>query len=68
MLVHILQVTLLMLVIGRVEGFRSVVVITLASHARGPGFEPQRNQLLLESSKQKIQKKESNRLEYSSTI
>ena len=23
--------------------FRSVVVITLASHARGPGFEPQRN-------------------------
>ena len=27
-------------------GFRSVVVITLALHARGPGFEPQRNQLL----------------------
>ena len=25
--------------------FRSVVVITLASHARGPGFDPQRNQL-----------------------
>ena len=26
--------------------FRSVVVITLASHARGPGFDPQRNQLV----------------------
>ena len=26
------------------ERFRSVVVITLASHARGPGFDPQRNQ------------------------
>ena len=26
-------------------GFRSVVVITLASHARGPGFETQRKQL-----------------------
>ena len=26
-----------------VNWFRSVVVITLASHARGPGFEPQRN-------------------------
>lgn len=25
-------------------GFRSVVVITLASHARGPGFETQRKQ------------------------
>lgn len=24
-------------------GFRSVVVITLASHARGRGFEPRRN-------------------------
>lgn len=24
------------------NGFRSVVVITLASHARGPEFEPQR--------------------------
>ena len=27
------------------SGFRSVVVITLASHARGPGFETQRKQL-----------------------
>ena len=26
--------------------FRSVVVITLASHARGPGFEPQRKHVL----------------------
>ena len=26
--------------------FRSVVVITLASHARGPGFEPQRNHFI----------------------
>ena len=28
--------------------FRSVVVITSALHAEGPGFEPQRNQLLIE--------------------
>ena len=28
----------------RQVGFRSVVVITLASHARGPGFETQRKQ------------------------
>ena len=27
-------------------GFRSVVVITLASHARGPGFETQQKQVL----------------------
>ena len=26
------------------NGFRSVVVITSALHAEGPGFEPQRNQ------------------------
>ena len=26
-----------------VSRFNSVVVITLASHARGPGFEPQLN-------------------------
>ena len=26
--------------------FRSVVAITLASHARGPGFEPQRNHII----------------------
>ena len=43
-----------MLVMSGAEGFRSVVVITLASHARGPGFEPQRNQILLESSKPKF--------------
>ena len=29
--------------------FRSVVVITFASHAKGPGFETQRNQLALPS-------------------
>ena len=27
------------------NGFNSVVVITLASHARGPGFDPQRNHI-----------------------
>ena len=25
--------------------FRSIAVITLSSHARGPGFDPQRNHL-----------------------
>ena len=30
---------------SRYQGFRSVVVITLASHARGPGFDPQRNHI-----------------------
>ena len=34
--------------------FRSVVVITLASHARGPGFEPRRN---LYFNQKKINKK-----------
>ena len=28
---------------GTYGGFRSVVVITLASHARGRGFDPRRN-------------------------
>ena len=30
----------------KITCFRSVVVITLASHARGPGFEPQRKHVL----------------------
>ncbi len=29
-----------------ISRFRSVEVITLASHARGPGFDPQRNHIL----------------------
>ena len=31
---------------GGMKWFRSVVVITLASHARGRGFEPRRNLIL----------------------
>lgn len=41
------QIGVLSARLTRVLSFRSVVVITLASHARGPEFEPQRKQSLL---------------------
>ena len=33
--------------VSNILGFRSVVVITCASHAQGPRFEPERNHLKL---------------------
>lgn len=38
-------------IISTVNSFRSVVVITSASHAEGPGFEPQRKHFLTSTQK-----------------